>query len=67
MRPNYLKLIFAVVLSIYFLWIAYDPMLGSFLDRREVHLLAVIGRLRSYATLDAAHGCTIAIVPVRRA
>ena len=32
MRPNYLKLIFAVVLSIYFLWIAYDPMLGSFLD-----------------------------------
>lgn len=32
MRPNYLKLIFAVLLSIYFLWIAYDPMLGSFLD-----------------------------------
>jgi len=32
MRPNYLKLIFAVVLSIYFIWIAYDPMLGSFLD-----------------------------------
>jgi len=32
MRPNYLKLIFAVVLSVYFIWIAYDPMLGSFLD-----------------------------------
>lgn len=32
MRPNYPKLIFAAVLSIYFLWIAYDPMLGSFLD-----------------------------------
>jgi len=32
MRPNYLKLIFAVVLSVYFVWIAYDPMLGSFLD-----------------------------------
>jgi hypothetical protein len=32
MRPNYPKLIFAALLSIYFLWIAYDPMLGSFLD-----------------------------------
>ena len=32
MRPNYPQLIFAAVLSIYFLWIAYDPMLGSFLD-----------------------------------
>ena len=32
MRTNYPKLIFAVLLSIYFLWIAYDPMLGSFLD-----------------------------------
>ena len=32
MRPNYPKLIFAVLLSIYFLSIAYDPMLGSFLD-----------------------------------
>jgi hypothetical protein len=26
------KLIFAVVLTIYFLWIMYDPMQGSFLD-----------------------------------
>jgi len=32
MRPSYPKLIFAVLLSIYFLWIAYDPMRGSFLD-----------------------------------
>ena len=32
MLHNYPKLIFAVLLSIYFLWIAYDPMLGSFLD-----------------------------------
>ena len=32
MRPNLPKLIFAVVLTIYFLWIAYDPMQGSFLD-----------------------------------
>lgn len=26
------KLIFAVVLTVYFLWIAWDPMQGSFLD-----------------------------------
>lgn len=32
MKPNYPKLNFAILLSIYFLWIAYDPMLGSFLD-----------------------------------
>jgi hypothetical protein len=32
MLPNYPKLIFAIVLTIYFFWIAYDPMLGSFLD-----------------------------------
>ena len=32
MRPNFPKLIFACVLTIYFLWIAYDPMQGSFLD-----------------------------------
>ncbi|MBX3295097.1 MAG: hypothetical protein KF762_05245 [Acidobacteria bacterium] len=32
MKPNYLKLIFALLASIYFLWIAYDPMQGSFLD-----------------------------------
>lgn len=32
MKPNIPKLIFAVLLSIYFLWIAKDPMQGSFLD-----------------------------------
>lgn len=32
MRPNYPKLIFAGVLAVYFLWIAYNPMAGSFLD-----------------------------------
>ncbi len=32
MHPNYPKLIFASLVSIYFLWIAYDPMQGSFLD-----------------------------------
>lgn len=32
MRPNIPKLIFAIVATLYFLWIAYDPMQGSFLD-----------------------------------
>jgi hypothetical protein len=32
MQPNIPKLIFASVLTLYFLWIAYDPMAGSFLD-----------------------------------
>ena len=32
MKPNYPKLIFAVILSIYFLWIACAPLSGSFLD-----------------------------------
>lgn len=36
MKPNYFKLIFAVVLSSYFLWIAYDPMQGSFLDNVDL-------------------------------
>jgi len=31
-QPNFPKLIFACLLTIYFLWIAYDPMQGSFLD-----------------------------------
>ena len=30
--PNIPKLIFAALMSIYFLWIAYDPMQGCFLD-----------------------------------
>ena len=32
MRPNYPKLVFAAIFAICFLWIAYDPMQGSFLD-----------------------------------
>ena len=32
MKPNYPKLIFAVLMSIYFLLIAYAPLMGSFLD-----------------------------------
>jgi len=32
MQISYPKLIFAAILMIYFLWIAYDPMQGSFLD-----------------------------------
>ncbi len=36
MTPNLPKLIFAILLSIYFLWIAYDPMQGSFLDNVDL-------------------------------
>lgn len=36
MQPSYPKLIFAVLLSAYFLWIAYDPMQGSFLDNVDL-------------------------------
>ena len=32
MLINRLKVIFAALLSVYFLWIVYDPMQGSFLD-----------------------------------
>src|SRR5687768_3995419 len=32
MKTNIPKLIFAGLASLYFLWIAYDPMQGSFLD-----------------------------------
>jgi hypothetical protein len=32
MKISYPKLIFAGLLTIYFLWVAYDPMQGSFLD-----------------------------------
>lgn len=34
--PSIPKLVFAVMLSIYFLWIAYDPMQGSFLDNVDL-------------------------------
>lgn len=33
---NYLKLIPAILFSLYFLWIAYDPMQGSFLDNVDL-------------------------------
>ena len=36
MRPNIPKLIFAALLWIYFLWIAWDPMQGSFLDNVDL-------------------------------
>lgn len=32
MKPNITKLVFAILASIYFLWIAFDPLNGSFLD-----------------------------------
>ena len=35
-KPNIPKLIFAVLMSIYFLWIAWDPMQGSFLDNIDL-------------------------------
>jgi len=36
MRFNYPKLVFAILFSLYFLWIAYDPMQGSFLDNVDL-------------------------------
>ena len=36
MRPNIPRLIFAALLGLYFLWIAYDPMQGSFLDNVDL-------------------------------
>lgn len=36
MKPNYPKLIFAVILSLYFLWVAFDPIQGSFLDNVDL-------------------------------
>lgn len=36
MRANIPKLIFALLLSIYFIWIAYDPLQGSFLDNVDL-------------------------------
>src|SRR3954454_7232411 len=35
-RFNYAKLVFAVLLGLYFLWIALDPMQGSFLDNVDL-------------------------------
>jgi hypothetical protein len=36
MQVNVPRLIFAGLLSLYFLWIAYDPMQGSFLDNVDL-------------------------------
>ncbi|HQX54796.1 MAG TPA: hypothetical protein PLP07_02630 [Pyrinomonadaceae bacterium] len=36
MKPNIPKLIFAILASLYVLWIAYDPMQGSFLDNVDL-------------------------------
>jgi hypothetical protein len=36
MRPNIPRLVFAALLGLYFLWIAYDPMQGSFLDNVDL-------------------------------
>ncbi len=36
MKPNIPKLIFALVATLYVLWIAYDPMQGSFLDNVDL-------------------------------
>ena len=36
MKPQPLKLVFPVLLTIYFVWIAYDPMQGSFLDNIDL-------------------------------
>ena len=35
-KPNLPKLVFSALLSVYFLWIAYDPMQGSFLDNVDL-------------------------------
>jgi hypothetical protein len=36
MKPNFPRLVFALILTLYFLWIAYDPMQGSFLDNVDL-------------------------------
>jgi len=36
MKPNIPKLVFAILAGIYVLWIAYDPMQGSFLDNVDL-------------------------------
>src|SRR4051812_19706123 len=36
MKVQPLKLVFAILLTIYFVWIAYDPMHGSFLDNVDL-------------------------------
>lgn len=36
MSPNIPKLIFAILLTLYFLWITWDPMQGNFLDNADL-------------------------------
>src|SRR3982750_2291227 len=36
MQPNYPKLLFAILMMTYCLWIAFDPMQGSFLDNVDL-------------------------------
>ena len=36
MKLSYPKIVFAAILSLYFLWIAYDPLQGSFLDNVDL-------------------------------
>jgi hypothetical protein len=36
MPPSVPKLIFAILMGLYFLWIAWDPMQGSFLDNVDL-------------------------------
>ena len=36
MQPNYPKLILALLFTLYFGWIAFDPMQGSFLDNVDL-------------------------------
>lgn len=55
-KPNIPKLIFSAILFVYFIWIAFDPMQGSFLDLVDLpiheagHLLfAPLGQFLSVA------------------
>ena len=36
MQPNYPKLALAAIFTLYFVWIAFDPMQGSFLDNVDL-------------------------------
>ena len=55
-KPNLPKLVFSALLSVYFLWIAYDPMQWSFLDNVDLaihvtgHLLfSILGEFMGIA------------------
>ena len=36
MKPNYPRLVLAILFTLYFVWIALDPMQGSFLDNVDL-------------------------------